>query len=295
MQKILSFIMAIVAFFMQLLGFGGKKNYVEFPDLACGNDPNQVVDLVLPKSAGSTGLFVFIHGGSWIGGDEDDGKSAVTYCAQNLKLAAVSLNYRFLNENGTVHCREMLDDITSGIQAAVNKAREQGLEVSCVAIGGVSAGAHLALLYSYMRYNECPVPIKFVFSEAGPTDFSDKAFADSCTGIDKTLLYRLLSELSGTTVTPENYETAVVQNTLRAISPVSYVNKNSVPTVMAYGEKDTVVTFKNATALHTALLNANVRNDFFRFPNSGHELDADRDVRKAYEDKLLEYIRTYLF
>lgn len=296
MQKILSFFMAIVAFFMQLLGLGGKKNYNDFRDISFGSDPNQVVDLAVPTNAGTeTSLFVYIHGGAWIGGDEDDGWEIVKYCAQDLKLAAASLNYRFLSEGGGVHCREMLDDITSGLKAAVNKAAEQGVKVNSLAIGGTSAGAHLALLYAYLRSGESPVPIKFVYSEVGPADFTGRTFLDGCTGMDKALVLSLLSELSGTTVTNENIETAAVQNALKAVSPVTYVTPISVPTLMAYGAKDDIVPIEIAHSLDNALNKAGVKHDLFMFPNSGHNLDADKSVRKAYNAKLLEYIRTYLY
>lgn len=294
-QRILSFFMAIVAFFMQLLGLNGKKTYSEFRDISYGSDVNQTVDLVLPTNVGSeTSLFVYIHGGSWVAGDKEEGRNLTTYCASDLKLAAASLNYRLLTEGGSVHCSEMLDDITAGIKAAVAKAREQGVTIKDVAIGGNSAGGHLTLLYAYSRADESPVPIKFIFDEVGPSDFSGRTFIDACTGMDRSTALLILSELSGITVTDENIESDGVQKVLRAISPVTYVNASSVPTVMAYGMKDELVTYENALSLDRALTEAGVTHDFFTFPNSGHNLDADEDVRKAFNDKLLEYMQTYL-
>lgn len=296
MQKILSFFMSIIVFFMQLLGLGGKKNYVEFRDISFGGDPNQVADIALPLNAGNeTGLLVYVHGGSWIGGDEDDGWDLVKYCAQNLKLAAVTINYRFLSEGGSVRCRDMLDDITSGITTAINKAAEQGIKIKSVAIGGTSAGAQLALLHAYMRTDDSPVPIKFAYGEVGPADFTGRAFIDGCTGFDKNFVLALLSELTGMTVTLTNIDTPAVQNALGAISPVSYVTPASVPTVMAYGAKDDIVSVEVAHSLDNALNKAGVKHDFFMFPNSGHDLANDEKVRKSYNDKLLEYIQTYLY
>lgn len=295
MQKILSFFMAIVAFFMQLLGLSGRKNYNEFLDIPFGNDPKQAVDLAVPLNAGeSTSLLVIVHGGSWTGGDKSDGQSMMRYCAQELKLAAASVNYRFLSENGSVHCREMLDDITSGIIAAIKKSEEQGVKIKSVAIGGASAGAHLAMMYAYMRTRECPVPIKFVFGEAGPADFTGRAFLDGCTGIDKSIVLSLLSELTGTTVTDTNICTAAVQSALAAVSPISYITPVTVPTLLAYGEKDSIVPYETALSLDNALTKAGVIHDFFSFPNSGHSLDGDEKIRKAYNTKLLEYIGEYL-
>lgn len=295
LQKMLSVLMAIVAFFMQLLGLGEKKAYKEFRDIYFGCDANQVIDLALPNNAGDeVSLFVYIHGGAWIAGDEDDGWEIVKYCAGDLKLAAASLNYRFLSEGGSVHCGDMLDDITAGIKTAVDKALEQGIKIKNVAIGGTSAGGHLTLLYAYSRADESPVPIKFVYDEVGPSDFSGRTFIDACTGMDRNTALLILSELSGVTVTDENIETDAVQCALKAISPVTYVNASSVPTVMAYGMKDVLVTYENALSLDNALTAAGVTHDFFTFPNSGHNLDSDADVRKAFNDKLLEYIKTYL-
>ena len=113
--------------------------------------------------------------------------------------------------------------------------------------------------------------------------------------MDKALVLSLLSELSGTTVTNENIETAAVQNALKAVSPVTYVTPISVPTLMAYGAKDDIVPIEIAHSLDNALNKAGVKHDLFMFPNSGHNLDADKSVRKAYNAKLLEYILTYLY
>ena len=42
-------------------------------------------------------------------------------------------------------------------------------------IGGGSAGAHIALLYSYLM-NESPIPVKFVIDSVGPIGLDPKYF-----------------------------------------------------------------------------------------------------------------------
>ena len=42
-----------------------------------------------------------------------------------------------------------------------------------MAISGVSAGAHLALLYAYGFGNNSPIPIKFIINICGPVTLDD--------------------------------------------------------------------------------------------------------------------------
>ncbi len=297
-QKIVSFFMSIVAFFMQLFGLGGaKKTYNEYRDVQYGNDKNQVIDMALPTDAGdSMGLYVFIHGGAWLSGDEDDGWDLVKYCANDLKIAAVSVNYRFISAGGSVHSNEMVADVANAVTAAVNKAKEQGITITSIAVSGYSAGAHLAMMYAYTKASSAPAPIKFVVSSVGPCDFTGTTFVDHevANGSDEAYVYLLLSELCGVTVTKDNISTAAVQLALAAVSPISYINSDSVPTLMAYGEKDALVPYSSAQKLNTVLTLMNVKHEFFSYPNSGHDLDKDSDIAAAFNEKQIEYVNTYL-
>mgnify|MGYP002860590382 FL=1 len=66
----------------------------------------------------------------------------------------------------------VLDEVSACVQSIVGKLtsefgfREDRLGI---ALGGGSAGAHIALLYSYlMKKNSIPIPIKFIINTVGP-------------------------------------------------------------------------------------------------------------------------------
>jgi dipeptidyl aminopeptidase/acylaminoacyl peptidase len=66
------------------------------------------------------------------------------------------------------------------------------------------------------------------------------------------------------------------EQALKKISPVTYI-AGAVPTLLAHGEKDTIVPFSNAERLDNALP-AGKKLGFLKFPNSGHGLDAPEDA-----------------
>jgi acetyl esterase/lipase len=61
------------------------------------------------------------------------------------------------------------------------------------------------------------------------------------------------------------------------VSPTNFIDKNSVPTLMAYGGQDTIVGISQYATLKSVLDEKNVANDFVYFKNSGHSLDDQRD------------------
>ena len=75
----------------------------------------------------------------------------------------------------------VLDEVSACVQSIVDKLtsefgfREDRLGI---ALGGGSAGAHIALLYSYlMKKNSIPIQIKFIINTVGPIGLNTKYFS----------------------------------------------------------------------------------------------------------------------
>lgn len=294
-QKIISFIMSIIAFIMQLFGIGGssKSEIKTFRDLSYGTDSAQVMDLFLPAdNSASTGLIVYIHGGAWISGDKETNAETAESNAEDLGLAAASINYRLLGTG--FDCDDMMDDITLAIGKAKETAEENGIKLTKVTLSGYSAGAHLALLYSYKYADVSPLPVACCIDCVGPADIADPAFYVN-NDMGDELIYQIMGALAGVDLTPENFYDEDIQAALKAVSPVNFVTEASVPTLMIYGEVDTTVPYSNALSLDAALTAAGVTHDFFSCPNSGHSLENDDDVKQQYNAKLYEYADNYIY
>jgi acetyl esterase/lipase len=271
----------------------------EFYNLSYGSGANQKLDLIFPdipaNIAGPIPAVLYIHGGSWISSDKgEDTFGSVKKSAAATGLAAASMNYRLLIDPPGTVCVDMLDDVHAAIGLVKTKSLELGVKVDKLCIVGVSAGAHLALLYSYTRGGTSLLPIEFCVSASGPADFTDPAWYstswESVLNMDAKLL--VVSGLTGKTFTQADYGAlqkgeAVDQDkrdALGNISPVKYA-AGAVPTLLAHGKKDRVVPFSNATRLRDALPNGK-RLGFFEFPNSDHDLNADAAISDAFFEKV---------
>lgn len=193
------------------------------------------------------------------------------------------------NESNTVSFITMLDEIEECLKAIKTKTSELGYEVNEAALSGYSAGGHLALLYSYSRIENSPIPLKFVFEQTGPADFH----SDSWWGAGGEFLTGAISAYSGTPITEEMIENGEAEQYINLISPIYYINENTIPTLCAYGKKDDLVTTVNSGKLLDALEKNNVKHDFIYFPNSNHGLYSDPELQDEYHKKVLEYANKY--
>ena len=292
LQKITAFFMSLIAFFSGLLVTVRPVQYTY------GAHERAQVNIMLPKNAQGTtrGLVFFIHGGAWVGGDKDDfGSYLKNTAARGYVVAA--LNYRYISDDS--HCEEILEDIDAALIKVKEVAEQKNITVEKALFTGVSAGAHLALLYAYSRADTSPIAPAAVVSYCGPTDLADPGFIDGNAIGEPEAMLDLLSKLCGVKLTEEEYRARSGNYdawlaAIEKVSPVSYVTESSVPTVIAHGEQDTLVPYANAVKLDALLTSAGVKHEFVSFPNSGHELGYDPECWERVGALLNEYEDTYL-
>ena len=141
-------------------------------DVPYGIDPFQKMDIYLPSSPNhDTKVFVLLHGGAWKYGSKEDINWLVTLLSQHFPdYAIVNMNYR-LATNGSPAFPKQTDDIASALQFLQD--RDYNISQNYAFIG-MSAGAHLSMLYGY-KYNTSG-NVKAVCSIVGSTDFTDPAY-----------------------------------------------------------------------------------------------------------------------
>ena len=211
----------------------------------------------------------------------------------NKGYVAAGINYHYISDE--FHIDDILDDITLALTKTNELCAKKGVKVKNVLLTGSSAGGHLSLLYAYARAEKSPIPPAAVVDFCGPTKmYAEDFIFDNCLkqGDDTSEMENLISMACGQQFTRETYAAALPA--MKAVSPVEYVNENTVPTVMCYGLKDDLVLPTQGAALDDKLNEYGVPHDVIWYPNSGHGLDCDPDC-SAEANRLFElYVQTYL-
>ena len=115
------------------------------------------------------GIILFIHGGGWVGKAKNDTEQ---YASRYAKYGYITANveYTVLSNNYTnYNIFRILDEITSCVKHLKQEIIAQGFKENNLefAMGGVSAGAHIALLYAH-KIKNLIFDIKFLINIVGP-------------------------------------------------------------------------------------------------------------------------------
>lgn len=290
-SKIIAFFMSIISFFAGLFGIEVFDSSLhKYEDLAYGSHERQVLDLYIPKETdGEIGLVLSIHGGAWIAGDKSGYTDMAKSLAKEKGIATATINYRYLSEETDMN--DILDDIEAAVKCIKETALAQGVTINSMITTGHSAGGHLSMLYAYARNDDSAIPVAAVVSYAGPTDMLDENFfINNDLGVENVEL--LISWATGEKVTQANIRNFEQQ--IKEISPLYYVTKDTVPTIINHGKADTIVPWSNAVSLVEAFEAAGAEYVLFTYPNSGHGLDSDKSVSSESDNMFREYIDTFL-
>jgi len=100
------------------------------------------VRVIVPRSRAARGTFLHIHGGGWVFGNAVEYDLRLRRLAESAGVATVSVDYRLAPENPFPAAQ---DDCLA-VARAVLAGRIDGAPATGCAIGGESAGAHLAVV-----------------------------------------------------------------------------------------------------------------------------------------------------
>lgn len=271
--------------------------YHVFFDTKYGEYDRNYFDLYIPKDKNVVGVVLWLHGGAWLGGDKSEFYGRLEEFAAK-GYAGLAVNYRYICDD--VNLDDIMDDIQNAVALAKEMGDSLGIELSGFLSTGGSAGGHLALHYAYSRADVSAIPPKAVAAYCPPTDLTDDYYfyneelgcynGLSPEGYDTT--EEILSWACGQEFT---YETrADAAEALKFVSPLYYVDENTVPTIINHGMKDNIVPFRNSVALDEKLTEYGIPHVFNQYPNSDHGLSSDAE-NMAYSEQLLhEYVETYL-
>lgn len=262
-----------------------------FEDLEYGKHENQTLDLNLPvDNREEVGLVVFLHGGGWLDGDKSASKSSYEVYHANKDYATASINYRFIND-GKSNVEHIIEDITLALEYIKSYAADYSVNINKVILGGHSAGGHLSLLYAYKHKDISPIEPVGVFTSAPVPDLAlELFFTDNLLG-DEQYMCDFISQLCGTTLTPENR--ASRKAFLDKYSPINYVSYSTVPTIVVHGSGDRVAPYSGSLKLMKKLRKYRINHELIVFENTGHSLRGNEDKKQYASELMLTCAKTW--
>ena len=242
-------------------------------NVSYGPDENQVFDIYLPENrTATTKILILIHGGSWVTGDKQDMNLIKAFVsALHPNVGIINMNYTLADENNPPIPLQT-DDISAVVDyISINKS---SLIVSDdIGFIGVSAGAHLSMLWSYAYDDNNQVDM--VCSIVGPANFTDPAYYDN-------LLYQSIYQLFGNPSI----------EFLESASPYHRATATSPPTLLFYGGMDPLVPTSQGMDMDAQLTSLGVTHEFHFYPEEGHGWDGDNLIDTT--SKISTYIETYI-
>ena len=160
-------------------------------------------DLYVPNSASKSDkhlVILFIHGGAWVSGLKTQVNEYVHEFANKGYITA-TIKYTLLKramDDPTLSIFRDLDEIDACITSIKGALEDLEFDTTKTkfAIGGVSSGAHLSMLYAYSRGQRSALPINFVIDAVGPVNIKPdnwKKFKNSTVGKEAGLTYTAIT------------------------------------------------------------------------------------------------------
>ncbi|WP_294822375.1 alpha/beta hydrolase [uncultured Flavobacterium sp.] len=241
-------------------------------DVSYGTDPEQRMDVYLPARRNeATKVFILLHGGGWSGGSKDRLNYLVPLLRDEFPgHAIINMDYRLASFESPAFPKQLQD-----IETAIAFIEESDYDIgNQYAFIGLSAGAHLAMLYSYAH--DPHRNIKALCSVVGPADFTDPFYVSH-----PYYQYAAMYLLGHSKSHPE----AVL-----GISPLNFVNPQSPATILFYGGKDPLVPQSQAERLKAKLDASNVYSEYYLYPEGGHS-KWETSIADNFRQKLVAFLK----
>jgi acetyl esterase/lipase len=249
------------------------------------NGKSLQMDIYQPKGLTKPApLLVFIHGGGWKGGQRSDYLVYLTHFAK-LGYVTATVSYRLV---GVAPYPACVEDIRDAVQFLYQNGEKYNYDPDRICLIGGSAGSHLAMLTGYgWKRKDAPVDttavkgiqhkIKAVVEIYGPVDFTTE-YARNHSLITGFLKHTYQEA-------PELFVEA---------SPITYVSKNSPPTLILQGTRDMLVPWTQAELLKKKLDSFGVPNVYCLVPGWPHTMDIDLRVNKYFKATMADFFEKYV-
>ena len=238
--------------FVHFISFSQTKH---FSNLAYGKTSQQVLDLYIPDgNLKNLPVVILLHGGAWsMGGLEYTSNHAQDLCNKGLVVANV--DYRYVNEK--ISAQDLLADIGTAITYVSDLAPKYGYAKNRYHIVGISAGAHLALLYGYTKKD-----LRSITALCAPSRLDSP---EALEFIIKNGHLDIIEKLAGTKLNSNGPNPGFI-----AISPFN--NISNIPTLLIHGNADPLVNISQSQNLYKELQDKGVETKLIIREGKGHDV-----------------------
>jgi len=245
-------------------------------NLQYGKDKQQTLDLFLPETYNkTTPVLIMLHGGAWsLGGKEYTDKTSKDL--RNKGFIVANVDYRYVSES--LNYKDLLNDIDNAVTYVSENGKKMNFRTEGYHLAGISAGAHLSLLYSYTTTRN----IKSVSALCAPSKFDDtKTFQH----IQKLGLVQIISYLADATYSAET----AINSKFADISPFAKVKQ--LPTLLVHGTNDDLVDYQQSVDLYNQLQKKKIKSKLITMEGKGHDVGMNQPDSEA---KVLDEITNWI-
>lgn len=248
------------------------------------NGKSLQLDIYQPKGLTKPApLLVFIHGGGWRGGNRADYLVYLTHFAK-LGYVTATVSYRLLKVAPYPAC---VEDIIDAREFLYQNGAKYNYDPDRICLIGGSAGSHLAMLAAYgwekagtVADSSVTTPkhkIRAVVEIYGPVDFTTEYASNhpTITGF-MTKSYQ---------EAPQLYFEA---------SPITYVTKDTPPTLILHGTRDMLVPISQAVSLKHKMDSLGVVNEYHPLPGWPHTMDLVQRVNDYFKITMGNFFEKYV-
>ena len=184
---------------------------------------------------------LFFFGGGWTGGTPAQFHPFAEHLAGQ-GVTAIAVEYRVRSRHGSTIPDSMADAFAAFRWAQANAAA-LGIDPARIAVGGGSAGGHLAAAVGTIAEHAGDPPAAMV-------------------------LYNPATDLGRIAAVPRFRP--LVGDDAKAVSPLAHVQPGAPPTIIFHGDDDATVPITQSEAFCAAMTAAGNRCELVRFPGEGH-------------------------
>jgi acetyl esterase/lipase len=226
--------------------------YITYP-----NATALALDFFPSKMPGKRPCVIVVHGGSWNSGDSKQLSNLNHYLAKKgYNVAAI--NYRLAPKFQTP---APVEDIKNVLACLRKRAEELKIDTSNFVLLGRSAGSQIALMAAYTLQDkdlkgviDFYGPVDMVWGYSVPTNpliMNSRSVMDAYVGGPCSKI-------------PQKYHDC---------SPLFFVDKNSVPTLIIHGTNDVLVSWIHSDKLDITLTKNGVKHYWLKLPWATHGFD----------------------
>ena len=240
------------------------------------------MDLYYPQSGGPWPTLVYVHGGSWVGGDKSDAAPLAERMRAHGYLV-VSINYHMPPAG---RFPTMIEDVKCAIRSLRANAAQYNLDPQRIAAIGSSAGGHLVALlgtadtsagWDVGEYLDQSSRVQAVIAMAPITDLR-RNFPN----LDRDLMRNVGFDGE-----------ALVQ-----ASPITHVSSDDPPFLLIHGDQDLVSPAEQSKLMYKRLVEMNVPAQLIIVHGAGHDpIDPGRSATPTAEEiyqMIFDFLDMYL-